>query len=355
MELLKKTLLSIEPGNKKAAEEAKSKIDSLAKPLGSLGKLEDIVIRMAAMTGNVSSPVDKRNIIVMCADNGIVEEEVSTAPQQVTAIMTRAFTRGITGVCVLAKHAASDITVVDIGVKGDVDVPGVKIRKISEGTSNMAKGPAMTREDAERGIETGIEIVNEVINKGYNLIGTGEMGIGNTSTSSTVAAVLSGCSIEKMVGKGAGLTDEQHEHKKNILKKAIEVNKPDAADPIDVLAKVGGLDIAGLAGCFLGAAARKVPVVIDGFISSVAALVAYRLNKESRDYMIASHLSAEPGARLVMEELGLQPMLHMDMRLGEGTGCALAFHMISAAEDLVKHMATFDDIMLDNNFLVDIR
>lgn len=355
MNLLKSTLELITAGDQNAMAEAKSKIDNLAKPLGSLGKLEDAAIRIAGMKGSTYNPVDKKNIIIMCSDNGVVEEGVSTAPQAATAIMIKAFTRGITGVCVLARHGGADITVVDIGVNGNLNIPGVVNRKIANGTSNISKGPAMTREQAIRAIETGIEIANDLIDRGYNLLGTGEMGIGNTSTSSAVVAALSGLSIDDVVGKGAGLTEELFKNKKDVLKKAIQVNNPDMNDPVDVLAKVGGFDIAGLVGCFLGAAARKVPIVIDGFISSAAALTAYKLKREVRDYMIPSHLSAEPGAKLIMQELGLSPMLDMDMRLGEGTGCALAFNIISAGEAIVKEMATFDDIMLNNDFLVDIR
>lgn len=355
MELLNKTLASITSSDKAAAEKAKQEIDGLAKPLGSLGKLEDIAIKIAAVKGETKFQVDKRNIIIMCADNGVTAQGVSSAPPFVTTVMTRIFKKGITGVGVLAEHAGADLTVVDVGVNGDVSVPGVINKKIAMGTADMSAGPAMTREQAIMAIETGIEIVNKLCDEGYNILGTGEMGIGNTSTSSTVFSVLSGMSIDEVVGKGAGLTDDQYENKKNVLKKAIEVNNPDKNDPIDVVAKVGGFDIAGLVGCFLGAAARKVPIVIDGFISSAAALAAYRIKPEVKDYMIQSHMSAEPGAKYIMREIGLSPMLDMNMRLGEGTGCALAFHIIGAAEAMVKNMATFNDIMLDDSFLVDIR
>jgi len=355
MELLNKTLNSITRIDDEVAKKAKQELDALAKPLGSLGKLEDIAIKIAAIQGNTKFNTDRKNIIVMAADNGVTNQGVSAAPQSVTALMTRVIRNGVSGVGVLAKHAGADLTVVDIGVNAEINIPGVINKKIAMGTADMSKGPAMTREQAIQGIETGIEIVNKLCDEGYNLLGTGEMGIGNTSTSSAVFSVLSGISIDKAAGMGVGLTIEQYKNKVAVLKRAIEVNNPDKNDPIDVIAKVGGFDIAGLVGCYLGAAYRKVPIVIDGFISSAAALAAYRLKPEVKDYMIQSHLSAEPGAKYVMQELGLSPMLDMNMRLGEGTGCALAFHIVSAAEAIVKNMATFNDIMLDDSFLVDIR
>lgn len=355
MELLKKTLQSISGKDEIAVIKARERVDSLAKPLGSLGKLEDIAIKIAGMTGKLYNTMDKRNVIIMCADNGIVEEGVSCTPQTVTGIMTAIFLKYITGVGVLAKEAGAELTVVDIGVNGNVDAPGVLDRKVDMGTANILRGPAMTREQAIKAIETGISVVDEVVDKGCSLLGTGEMGIGNTSTSTLVLCALSGLSVDEAAGKGAGLTEEQFINKKNVLKKALEVNNPDRNDPIDVLAKVGGFDIAGLVGCYLGAAYRRVPIVIDGLISSAAALIAYRLNDKTRDYMIASHMSEEPGAKFIMKELELSPMLNMNMRLGEGSGCPLAFHIIDAAEAMIRDMGTFGDIMLNNDFLVDIR
>jgi nicotinate-nucleotide--dimethylbenzimidazole phosphoribosyltransferase len=355
MKILNEALNNIKHINEEAIKNTGERIDGLLKPIGSLGKLEEVAVKISGITGKPNNKFNKKNIIVMCSDNGVCEEGVSAAPQDVTIIMTNNFTRGITGVGVLSKFTGTDMTVVDIGVKGDIQDPKVLKKKISYGTKNMAKGPAMTREEAIRAIETGIEIVDELVMKGYDLLGTGEMGIGNTTTSAAVLSVLSGLSSDIVVGKGVGLTEEQFENKKNVLKRVIDINRPDKNDIIDVISKVGGLDIAGLCGCFIGAAKNGVPIVIDGFISSAAALCAYKLNPEIKNYMIASHLSAEPGAEYMMKEIGLEPMLNMDMRLGEGTGCPLAFQIIEAAVYTVENMGTFGDVMMANDFLVDIR
>lgn len=355
MKVLNEALNSIKHINEEAVKNANERIDSLLKPIGSLGKLEGIAAKISGITGSLNNKINKKNIIVMCADNGVCEEGVSAAPQDVTIIMTNNFTRRITGVGVLSKFTGTDLTVVDVGVNGDIQDSKVLKRKVSYGTKNMAKGPAMTREEAVRAIETGIEIVDMLVAEGYDLLGTGEMGIGNTTTSAAILSVLSGLSPDIVVGKGVGLTEEQFENKKNVIKRVIDINKPDKNDIIDVISKVGGLDIAGLCGCFIGAAKNGVPIVIDGFISSAAALCAYKLNPEIKNYMIASHLSAEPGAEYMMQEIGLKPMLDMDMRLGEGTGCPLAFQIIEAALYTVENMGTFEDVMMANDFLVDIR
>ncbi|HOS70435.1 MAG TPA: nicotinate-nucleotide--dimethylbenzimidazole phosphoribosyltransferase, partial [Bacillota bacterium] len=293
--------------------------------------------------------------IIMASDNGVAEEGVSAAPQAVTALMTINFLKGITGVCVLSKHAGADIRVVDIGVGSDLEYPGLINRKVRKGTSNMAKGPAMSKEEAISAIETGIEMVSQLVKEGYSLFGTGEMGIGNTSTASAVAMAFLGCSAEEAVGKGVGLTEEGYASKKSVIERAISINKPDPYDPIDVLSKVGGFDIAGMTGCFLGAAYCRVPIVIDGFISAAAALAAYRINPLVRDYIIPSHLSAEPGYSLVINEIGLEPLLDLNMRLGEGSGCPLAFNIIEAAEAIISDMATFEEATIRDDFLIDIR
>ncbi len=355
MNLLEESVQKIRPADTGAKNEAKKRLDSLAKPLGSLGYLEDIAAKMAGITGNVCSKIHKKNIVVMCADNGVVKEGVSTCPKEITAAMTVNFTRGITGVCVLADHAASDLTVVDIGVDARIVHPGVLDKKIAFGTNDIAKGPAMTRDQAVKAVETGIEIVDDLVRRGYDLIGTGEMGIGNTTTSTAVLCALSNLSPDVVTGKGAGLTDAQFENKKAVIKKALAVNSPKRDDVIDVLSKVGGFDIAGMCGCFIGAAKNRAPIVIDGFISSAAALCAYRINPIVRDFMFPSHLSAEPGAVYMMKELGLDPILNLKMRLGEGTGCALAFEIIEAALHMIECMGTFDDAAIADDFLVDIR
>jgi nicotinate-nucleotide--dimethylbenzimidazole phosphoribosyltransferase len=331
----------------KAQAIAQARLDSLTKPLGSLGRLEELVRQIAGITGEERPSTDKKMIVIMCADNGVVEEGVSSCPKSVTASVTVNFTRGITGVNVLGSHAGADITVVDIGVDGDIGANGILSRKIRRGTWNIAKGPAMTREEAVKAIETGIEIVCNQSAEGVNIFGTGEMGIGNTTTSSAVAAVITDKPVGTLTGRGAGLTDEGLTQKIRVIEKAIEVNKPIRSDPLDVLSKLGGFDIAGLTGCFIGAAVCRKPILIDGFISSVAALIAAQLNPETRNFMIASHGSAEPGSKAVLEMLGLEPLLSLGMRLGEGTGAALAFHLIDAALLAYKKMGTFGDACIE--------
>lgn len=355
MSIFEQTLAGIRPADKTAEQEAQRRLDNLAKPIGSLGKLEDIAVKLAGITGNVKNSIEKKCTVVMAADNGVCAEGVSACPQAITTVQSINFIKGITGIGVLSKHANADVRVIDIGIDNDVEYPGLVNRKIRKGTSNMAKGPAMSREEAVKGMEIGIEAVGQLVREGYNLLGTGEMGIGNTSTSSAVLMSFSGCSADTAVGKGAGLTDEGFENKKRVITQAIEVNKPDKNDPIDVLSKVGGFDIAGLAGCFLGAAYYRVPIVIDGFISAAAALIAYKLCPAARDFMIPSHCSEEPGFLYVMKEIGLDPMLNLNMRLGEGSGCPLAFNIIEAATAMMNNMATFEEAAIVNDFLIDIR
>ena len=355
MELLKKTMEAIQPLHEDKVKEAQERLDGLLKPLGSLGKLETIAVQMAGITGNVHNTINKKSIIVMCSDNGVVKEGVSSCPRNVTTILTNNFPRKNTGVGVLADLANSDLTVVDIGVDDELTHPQIINRKISYGTKNMAKGPAMTKEQVMEAIEIGIETVDGLVQQGYNLLGTGEMGIGNTSTSSAILSVLSGIDSDRVVGKGAGMTEEQYNLKKKVIKEAINLNQPDASDVIDVLSKVGGYDIAGLCGCFIGAAKNRVPIVIDGFISSVAALCAYKLNPLVKEFMITSHHSAEPGALYVMQELGLETMLNMNMRLGEGSGCPMSFFIIESALQVMNNMTTFEEVMLEKDYLVDIR
>ena len=277
MGLLKETLQFIEPLNKEAMKKAWDRLDSLSKPIGSLGELENIIAKMAGITGNIHNKINKKNVVIMCSDNGVVEEDVSNCPKSVTATVTNNFTKKITGVYVLSKFSGSDITVVDVGIDADLNNPKVINKKIAYGTMNMMKGPAMTREQTIKAIEVGIETVDNLVLDGYDLFGTGEMGVGNTATSAAILSVFSGLEVEESVGKGSGITDEQFINKKRVIKRSIEVNNPDKNDVIDVISKVGGFDIAGLCGCFLAAAKNRVPIVIDGFIASAAALCAYKL------------------------------------------------------------------------------
>jgi len=345
----------IKPLDQKAMEEAKARMDNLIKPIGSLGRLEDIAIQLAGITGRVKNKVEKKCTVVMSADNGVMDEGVSAAPQVVTLIQTGNMFKGICGINVLSRVAGSDIRVVDIGINGEIDCPGLISKKIRKGTSNMAKGPAMTREEAIQAIETGIEVVTQLVEEGYDLLGTGEMGIGNTSTSSAVLMSFTGCSADVAVGKGAGLTEEDFTKKKRVIAEALKVNQPDPHDPIDVLAKVGGFDIAGLVGCFLAAAYHRVPIVIDGFISGVAALTAYKINPLVKGYLIPSHASAEPGYDYMIKQIGLEPLLLLKMRLGEGSGCPLAFNVIEGALAVMNEMATFEEGAIASDTLVDIR
>jgi nicotinate-nucleotide--dimethylbenzimidazole phosphoribosyltransferase len=345
----------IRPLDAAAQEQALRRLDSLLKPIGSLGKLESIAAQIAGITGKPVNRLTRKCVIVMCADNGVWEEGVSACPQELTAMQTLNFTRGICGINVLCRHAGMDVKIIDIGVNADFNHPEIVNRKIRKSTGNIARGPAMTREEAIQAIEVGIETVTELAQQGYDTFGTGEMGICNTSTSSAVLMAFTGCDAGTAVGKGAGLTDADFANKKRVIEKALRINRPDPADPLDILAKVGGLDIAGLTGCYLGAAYHRVPIIIDGFISAAAALIAFKLNPLTRDYMIPSHCSAEPGFGLIMKELDLEPMLNLAMRLGEGTGCPLAFNIMDAAVKIVSEMATFEEAAVQDDFLVDIR
>jgi nicotinate-nucleotide--dimethylbenzimidazole phosphoribosyltransferase len=355
LNLLKETTDSIKPLYSECVVKAWQRIDNLTKPIGSLGGLEEIAAKLIGITGKTNNSINKKNIIIMCADNGVTEEGVSACPQNITAIVTKNFTKHITGVCKLAQYSNSDITVVDVGVNADFDNKTIINKKIAYGTKNMAIGPAMTKDEAIRAIEVGIETVNGLVSSGYDLLGTGEMGIGNTTTSAAVLSVLSGMNSDLVVGKGSGLTQMQYENKKSVVKRSIQVNAPNKNDVIDVLAKVGGFDIAALCGCFLAAASLRVPIVIDGFISSAAALCAYRINPLCKEYMFPSHLSAETGAIYMMNELNLTPMLNLNMRLGEGSGCALAFNIIEAALYTINNMATFQEAEIIKDCYVDIR
>jgi len=327
-----------------AAKRCKKRWDSIAKPLHSLGKMEDYLIKIAGMTGSDCISLKRKALVVMCADNGVVEEGVTQTGQEVTAIVSENFLDKKATASMLCAMTGADIFPVDIGIVTDTKIIN---RKIAYGTRNMTKEPAMTYEEAIRGIETGIDMVRELKEKGYQIIATGEMGIGNTTTSSAIASVLLDEPVELVTGRGAGLSSEGLERKINAIKRAVEVNQPDPADAIDVLAKVGGLDIAGIAGLFLGGAVYGLPVVIDGFISAVAALVAARICPKATDYMLASHVSKEPAAIMVLNELGLEAALHCDMCLGEGTGAVTLFPILDLAVGIYNGMSTFQDIKVE--------
>ncbi|MDR3598317.1 nicotinate-nucleotide--dimethylbenzimidazole phosphoribosyltransferase [Clostridium sp.] len=345
----------IEDVNNDIIMQADKRMTSLAKPLKSLGKLEEMAIKLSGITGKVKNNINKKIVIIMCSDNGVAEEGVASAPQSVTLSQTINFTKGLTGVAVLAKANNAELMIVDVGINCDFTHPNVINKKIRKCTYNMAKGPAMSREEAVKGILIGIEAVKKVKNEGVGILGVGEMGIGNTSTSSAVLSALTGVSVEEVVGRGAGVTDEAFKKKIKVVKQAIEINKPIQEDPIDVVSKVGGFDIAAMAGVFLGAAYYRVPVVIDGFISAVAALIAFRLNNKVRNYMFTSHVSKEVGYNVAIKELDLSPILNLDMGLGEGSGCPLAFSIIDSACAVMNNMATFEEAEINDSYLDELK
>ena len=349
---LKAYLDSIQPLDEAAMAKARERQAQLAKPPGSLGRLEDLSVQLAGITGKVHNKIEKKHLLVFAADNGVVAEGVSSAPQSVTLMQTINLTRAKTGASTLCKHFGCGITVCDVGVNADIKEPKVLNRKIAYGTQNIVNGPAMSREQAMQAIMTGIELAQGT---DADVIGIGEMGIGNTTTSSAVLSVLLDADVDAVTGRGGGITDASFLKKKQVIKDAIAINQPDKNDIIDVLAKVGGFDIAAMCGAFLGCAATRRPVVIDGFISAVAALCAYKLCPNSVQYFVPSHASYEIGYKLAMDAMNLQPLFLLGMRLGEGSGCPLAFEILDAACAIINDMATFDQAGIDDGYLDEIR
>lgn len=343
---------AVQPLDQKAMSAAEAHQARLAKPPGSLGRLEELSVQMAGITGKVHNELPRKQLLVFAADNGVVAEGVSSAPQSVTMQQTINLTRGKTGAAVLAKRFGCGLTVCDVGVNADICESAVLNRKIAYGTKNICAGPAMTREQALQAILTGAAVAENV---DADAVGIGEMGIGNTTTSSAVLAVLLGADVDKVTGRGGGITEESFRKKKAVIRTAIAVNRPNRDDVIDVLAKVGGFDLAAMCGAFLGAAASRRAAVIDGFISAVAALCAVRLCPLVRGYLIPSHASFEIGYRLAMEELALRPLFDLGMRLGEGSGCPLAFQVLDAACAVMNNMASFDEAGINDDYLEEIR
>lgn len=341
---LKELTDRIEPVSTEAVREAEKRWNSIAKPLHSLGKLETVVMKIAGILRTADVLLEKKALIVMCADNGVVDEGVTQTGQEVTAIVAENFLTGNSSAAIMCRKAGIDLYPVDIGMSRDTKVPD---QKIAYGTKNMAKEPAMTREEALRGILTGIRIVKEKKEMGYRILATGEMGIGNTTTSSAVAAVLLGEPVELMTGRGAGLSGDGLKRKKEVIAKAIALHRPDAADALDVLSKVGGFDLAGLAGVFLGGAIYHIPVVVDGFISAAAALIAANLSERTKEYMLASHVSKEPGMRMILNALGLDACLDCGMCLGEGTGAVAFMPVLDMAVEVYRRMSTFSDNQIE--------
>lgn len=345
---VKKVVDAIKPLDGAAMEKARARIDILTKPQGSLGRMEDLAVQLAGIHGDLFPAETTKRVFVMAADHGITEEGISAYPSEVTAQMVANFTNGGAAINVLGRQNNVEVEVVDVGVKADPDLPGVRKVRIKNGTENFRRRPAMSRFEALQALMAGIECAFEAADEGVKVLATGEMGIGNTTASSAVMAALTGYEISLVVGRGTGLDDERLRHKQEVVAGALELHKPDPADPLGVLSLVGGLEIAALTGLILGAAQRRIPVVIDGFISSTAALAAVKMNPLASNYMIPSHLSAESGHALLMDYLDLKPYINMGMRLGEGTGAVLAMNLLDAAARVTIEMATFEDAKVSN-------
>jgi len=342
MELLDRTLARIQPVDEGLIAQAQAKLDNKTKPLGSLGRLEEMARRFAAITENLAPDTAKKVIYTFAGDHGIVEEGVSAFPKEVTPQMVLNFLRGGAGVNVLARHVGAEVRVVDVGVDFDFEpTPGLIIRKVAKGTRNLAKESAMTKEQAVAAIEVGIALADQAKAEGVAMLGTGEMGIGNTSPSSAIIAALAGCSVRDVTHRGTGINDQALEHKIAVIQAGLALNRPNPEDPLDVLAKVGGLEIAAIAGLVLGAAANRIPVVVDGFISTAGALIACEMHPHVKDYLFAAHSSVEIGHKMMLERIGARPILDLQLRLGEGTGAALAMGLIEAGVKVLKEMATF--------------
>ena len=342
MSKLKTVIESIGSLDKDIMSKAQDRLDNLTKPQGSLGRLEELAKLVVGITGKENPSLKNKVIFTFAGDHGVTEEGISAFPKEVTPQMVYNFLRGGAGINVLANYVGVRVRVADLGVAVDLEShPGLIIKKINYGTKNMVKGPAMTKEEAEKSIEAGIEIFEEEFKKGIDIVGTGDMGIGNTTPSSAITAVFTGKPVEQLTGKGTGIDEGGLKNKIEVIKRAIALNKPDAKDAIDVLSKVGGFEIGGLSGVILAAASNRVPVVIDGFISGAAALVAYQMEPKVKDFLIAGHCSVESGHRVILDHIGLTPVLDLDFRLGEGTGACLAMGVVEAGIKIMTEMATF--------------
>ena len=342
MDKISQTIAGIKPLDKKAMEQARIRQDSLTKPRGSFGQLETLSIQVAGIKGNSRPRIVHKVIFTLAGDHGVTKEGVSAYPSEVTPQMVYNFLRGGAGINVLAKQIGGRVVVADLGVASALEPhPDLKIKKVAMGTRNMTEGPAMSKEDTIRSIEAGIDLVEEDLTKGIDILGTGDMGIGNTTASSAITAAITGADVVRVTGRGTGLDDDGWERKVEMIEKALAINRPDPKDAIDVLSKVGGFEIGGIAGVILAGARYRIPVVIDGFISGAAALIATTLSPEVKPCLIASHQSAEQGHRVLLEYLGLKPLLNLDLRLGEGTGAALGIFLVEASLKILDEMATF--------------
>lgn len=351
MKTVEDMLALVKAADKEAIKACEKRQNSLVKPPGSLGRLESLSIRLAGITGKVHNEIKDTELLVFCADNGVYEEGVASTPQIVTLQQTVNLTRGLTGAAVLAKNGGTRLTVVDVGVKGTIRESRVLNRKIAEGTANIVQGPAMSRDQVEEALRIGFDLA---FASTADAIGIGEMGIANTTTSSAVLSCLLSLDPKLVTGRGAGLGDRAFSHKIEVIRRALAVNQPDSKNPLEVLQKVGGLDLAAMCGAFLGAAAARKPVVIDGLISAVAALCAYRCKPDVVDYLIPSHASYEIGYKKAMEAMGLTPFLFLDMRLGEGSGCCLVFPILQAACAIINEMATFEESSVSDRYIEEL-
>jgi nicotinate-nucleotide--dimethylbenzimidazole phosphoribosyltransferase len=341
---LEEAIRAIKPLDEAAMQAARERQDTLTKPRGSLGKLEELSIKLAGMKADPFPSVQQKAVIVMAADHGVIEEGVSAYPAEVTAQMVLNFLHGGAAINVLARQAGARVTVVDIGVTAEFEpIPGLVRRKVICGTRNLARGPAMTRPEAEEALQVGMDVLSEETVHGLDIVAAGDMGIGNTTASSAITAAITGLPVSHVVGRGTGIDDQGLERKIKMIEQALTVNRLVASDTMDVLHKVGGLEIAGLAGVIIAAASRRIPVVVDGFISTAAAMIAVGLAPAVRDYLIAAHQSVEIGHRAMLRHLHLSPLLDLNLRLGEGTGAALAFPLIDASTRILREMATFGE------------
>jgi nicotinate-nucleotide--dimethylbenzimidazole phosphoribosyltransferase len=343
--------LKIEPLKEEWFKIAWERLDNLTKPKGSLGRLEELAAQLVAIFENPFPRINKKLSFVFAGDHGITEEGVSAFPKEVTAQMVYNFLRGGAGINVLARFAGAEVKVVDVGVDYEFgEIEGLIKRKVCYGTKNFVKEPAMTKEEAIKCIEVGYELAKEAISKGYNLIGIGDMGIGNTTPSSAITAVITGRPVEEVTGRGTGINDHFYRKKIEIIQRTLEIHKPNPEDPIDVLSKVGGTEIGACAGVVLACAESRIPVVMDGFITGAGVLIAYKVNPMIKNYVIASHRSMEKGHQAQIEYMGLSPLLDLNLRLGEGTGAALAMLLIEASLRIYHEMATFDSARVSKNF-----
>ena len=346
---LQTALDRIEPLDATALQKAQERLDQLAIPRGSLGRLLDIGRQIAGITRQLKPQITRKRIFTLAADHGVVAEGVSAFPKEVTPQMVFNFLRGGAGINVLGRHAGAEVQVVDIGV--DFEFPpleGLAMRKVARGTRNMTREPAMTRDETIQAIEVGIDLVRQAVSDGVSIIGTGDMGIGNTTPSSAIIAAFSGLPVESVTSRGTGISDAGLAAKISAIKRALALNQPDPRDPLDVLSKVGGLEIAGIAGLVIGAAAHRVPAVIDGFISTAGALIACELNPVIGQYLFAAHLSVEKGHQAMLDRMHLKPLLDLDLRLGEGTGAALGMFIVEAGVKVLTEMLTFEEAQVSD-------